>query len=326
MKFLVVGLGSMGKRRVRCLQALGYKDIIGFDPREDRRQEARSLYGIEVVSEFTNAIVAESDAMIVSTPPDRHTEYACRAVDAGKPAFIEASVVLEEVLTLEKYNNDRVFLAPSCTMLFHPMLSEIIAIVKSGVYGKVANFTYHSGQYLPDWHPWEDIRDFYVSNPLTGAAREIVPFELTWIAAAFGLPIRAMGLHGQTIDMGIALDDAYGFVALFPGNVIGTVAVDVVSRFATRSLVLNFEKAQIRWNWEDAYYAVYEAEKKRTIRYGQPEFEAQQGYNKNIGEQMYINEIAAFIKGIGDHTQFPNSIGGDRHVLEILHTIETTAR
>ena len=36
MKFLVIGLGSMGKRRVRCLMSLGEKDIIGFDPRQDR--------------------------------------------------------------------------------------------------------------------------------------------------------------------------------------------------------------------------------------------------------------------------------------------------
>ena len=30
MKFLVIGLGSMGKRRIRCLKYLGYENIIGF--------------------------------------------------------------------------------------------------------------------------------------------------------------------------------------------------------------------------------------------------------------------------------------------------------
>ena len=40
MKFLIVGLGSMGKRRVRNLQRLGMTDITGFDPRADRRDEA----------------------------------------------------------------------------------------------------------------------------------------------------------------------------------------------------------------------------------------------------------------------------------------------
>jgi 3-hydroxyisobutyrate dehydrogenase-like beta-hydroxyacid dehydrogenase len=40
MKALVVGLGSMGKRRVLNLIALGVKEIHGFDLRADRRQEA----------------------------------------------------------------------------------------------------------------------------------------------------------------------------------------------------------------------------------------------------------------------------------------------
>ena len=52
-KFLVIGLGSMGKRRVRCLMALGVEseNIIGIDNREDRCVEAREKYGISIVRE-----------------------------------------------------------------------------------------------------------------------------------------------------------------------------------------------------------------------------------------------------------------------------------
>jgi len=44
MQVLVVGLGSMGKRRIRNLIKLGFKNIIGFDPRLDRRVEVKKLY------------------------------------------------------------------------------------------------------------------------------------------------------------------------------------------------------------------------------------------------------------------------------------------
>ena len=40
MRFLIVGLGSMGKRRIRNLRALGETEIAGFDPRPERRDEA----------------------------------------------------------------------------------------------------------------------------------------------------------------------------------------------------------------------------------------------------------------------------------------------
>ena len=54
---LVIGLGSMGKRRVRNLQALGIKNIIGLDKREDRREETEKNYQIKTVSSFDEAIV-----------------------------------------------------------------------------------------------------------------------------------------------------------------------------------------------------------------------------------------------------------------------------
>ena len=47
MKFLIIGLGSMGKRRARCLKTLKYKQIAGFDLRNDRRDEAEQKYGIK---------------------------------------------------------------------------------------------------------------------------------------------------------------------------------------------------------------------------------------------------------------------------------------
>ena len=47
MKFLVIGLGSMGKRRIRCLKALGFNDILGFDSREDRLKDSVEKYGLK---------------------------------------------------------------------------------------------------------------------------------------------------------------------------------------------------------------------------------------------------------------------------------------
>ena len=40
----MIGLGSMGKRRVRNLKKNGESEIFGFDNRKDRAEEARKLY------------------------------------------------------------------------------------------------------------------------------------------------------------------------------------------------------------------------------------------------------------------------------------------
>jgi hypothetical protein len=122
------------------LKSLGYEDIVGYDVRKDRREESIKKYGIEVVDDLKKLDLSSIDAIIVSTPPDRHNEYIKLAIDNKIPAFVEASVILEgleELNELAKKNN--VFIAPSCTIKFHPAIKEIKNIVQSGIYGKVTN-------------------------------------------------------------------------------------------------------------------------------------------------------------------------------------------
>lgn len=323
MTFLVIGLGSMGKRRVRCLQSLQIKKIIGFDPREDRRVEAKSKYGIEVVTSLEDVDLLGCDAIIVSTPPDKHTYYAKIAIDYNKPVFIEASVIKEEVEEIQKYNVNNTFIAPSCTLRFHPVIKDITSIIKEGKYGKITNFSYHSGQFLPDWHPWEKVNDFYVSNRPTGGGREIVPFELTWMVDTIGWPQYVKGYFEKTLDFGANIEDTYAFVMKYP-SMVGTVIVDVAARYAVRNLVVNLEKAQIQWKWDDLCFNLYEADSNRWIKYSQPEFHSESGYNKNIGEKMYIDEIQCFINAIFNKMVYPNTICDDIKVLELLNTIENS--
>ena len=80
MKFLVVGLGSMGKRRIRNLIALNQKEIIGFDTKQERCLEATEKYEITAFTDFSKCLENKPDAMIISTPPDLHMKYAKEAI------------------------------------------------------------------------------------------------------------------------------------------------------------------------------------------------------------------------------------------------------
>src|SRR5579864_3502966 len=103
LKALVVGLGSMGQRRVRNLRALAHSSIAGFDVREDRRSNARQS-GVAVFASFDDAVRSFApDVIVVSTSPEHHLTYARHAVDRRIPCFIEASVVdAEGILALHE--------------------------------------------------------------------------------------------------------------------------------------------------------------------------------------------------------------------------------
>jgi predicted dehydrogenase len=312
----------MGKRRIRCLAALGFSDIVGVDFREDRRRDAEAAASIRTAERMDASLLAGTDAVIISTPPDHHIEYLRAAIEAGKPAFVEASVIdngLAEVDSVARQKG--IVVAPSCTLRFHPAVQQIESLVTSGALGKVVNFSYHSGQYLPDWHPWERVADYYVSNPATGGAREIVPFELTWLTHVFGWPSRVRGERAATMDVGAPIDDTYALILGY-AEMIGVMIVDVVARAAVRRLLVNLERGQIAWDWAENAVRVYEAESQRWAAHALPEPKAAAGYNKNIAEQMYIDEVAAFVDAITGRRSFPNTLSDDIKVLKLLYQAE----
>ena len=210
MKALIIGLGSMGKRRIRNLHALGYEDVKAYDPREDRVQEAQGKYGITPIFNLEGVLNNSVDIVIVSTPPDHHLEYALMAVEAGKHVFIEASAIddgLDKLLQLQ--SKSPIVIAPSSTMRFHPAVKTIKAIVDTKEIGTVLAFSHHFGQYLPKWHPYEDYRTFYVSDPIVGATIELVAFELVWLTWICGIPSKVAAMKGKFGTLDNTIDDLY---------------------------------------------------------------------------------------------------------------------
>lgn len=322
MKILIVGLGSMGKRRIRNLQTLGERKIIGFDLREDRRTEAEKKYKIKTIESLKNLDLKNIGALVISTPPDRHNEYIKLAIDYKKPAFVEASVILKGLAELNKFaKNKKVLIAPSCTLRFHPAIKKIKEIVKNRKYGRVTNFSYHSGQYLPDWHPWEKLKDFYAGKREIGGAREMVPFELTWIVDILGFPKKTLGFYGETMDIKANVNDTY-VISMNFGRAFGSLTIDVTARRAVRNLILNMEKGQILWLWEENFIKLYDASKKKWKKHYFQKGKAAKGYNKNIIEDMYVEEIKTFLGVVKGKDKFPNSLDEDIRVLKLLKKIE----
>lgn len=325
MKVLIIGLGSMGKRRVRCLLALGYSaaDIAGFDLREDRRSEAASLYGIRTFAAFEDAVSAHApDALVISVPPQHHHIYMKESVRLKLPFFVEASVVdygMDALIT--ECRKAGILAAPSSTLYFHPAVRIIRDCLPR--LGKLSLVSYHSGQYLPDWHSYEHVRDYYVSNRSTSGGREIVPFELTWLVDVFGFPRRIAALYGQTIQMegAEATDDTYTALLDY-GYFYMNLTVDVVSRVAVRRLLINGDAGQLRWDWDSNVVELFDAATGRWEKISYEMAPAQKGYAANIGENMYIDELAAFLEAAKTGKPFVNTLEKDHAVLKMLYSME----
>lgn len=329
MKFLVVGLGSMGKRRVRNLQALGYTEIAGFDARADRRLEAQHKYGIAVFESFESALaVHKPNALVISTSPESHMTYAFAGHAANLPCFIEASVVdRARILELaEASEASGVVMAPSCTMRYFPGPKLVKQLLVEGLIGRPVNFNYHTGQYLPDWHPWEHIDDFYVSRRETGGAREIVPFELTWLDDIFGDSVPVACIKSKLTDISADIDDLYHCLFRYPGSVLASVTVEVVSRpNATRELRILGTEGELVLSGHDncVRYATVTNPAWKRVDLGKGSVES--GYINP--EEPYIAELEDFISAAakGEQSLFPNTLREDARVLASLEQLEQLA-
>ena len=315
----------MGKRRIRNLQYLKAGEIIGFDLREDRRREAAEKYGIKTFRDFDAAMRENPDALVISTPPDLHVKYAMLAAKNNKHFFMEASVVdvgMNELIALCR--GKKIVVAPSCTMRFHPSIKKIKELVDANVIGKVLAFTYHSGQYLPDWHPWEDYRKFYVARRETGAAREIVPFELVWLTWVFGGLDAISCFKGKLTKLDVDIDDTYQIIMKFKKGILGHVLVDVIARVPYRTCRLLGEEGVIEWEWGDCI-KVYTTKDKKWREYHVEKGTAVEGYSEKIKEEHYIEEIDHFIGAIKGKKKYPYTLEEDKEILSLLYAAEKSS-
>ena len=251
MKVAVVGLGSMGKRRIRLIQKLIEENklqgwsIVGVDLDESRREEAQSEFGILVLDDLNQALDA-CDAVIVSTSPLSHASIVNSALEAGKHVFTEINLVpngYEDAIALADRFDKTLFL--SSTFLYRDEISYIANRVSES---KPGMYRYHVGQYLPDWHPWEDYRSFFVANKETNACREILAIELPWLQRVFGRITNISSIHAKMSALDLPYDDFYSLTIEHENGTIGSVQVDVVCRKAVRNFEFSSEDAYLVWD------------------------------------------------------------------------------
>lgn len=329
MRVLVVGLGSMGKRRVRTLRALGVREVVGTDLRADRAREAAERYGIRVVPSFDEGMATNPHAVVISTPPNQHLEYAREAAKAKVHVFTECNWVedLSELEALDELCSQHGLVgAPSCTQRFQGSIRRMKELVEDGVIGPVLHVEYHSGQWAPDWHPWEKVTDFYLGKKGMGGGREQVSFELGWIRWICGAVVGVTALTRKLTTLPIDIFDLYQINLDFQSGAVGSVIVDMIQRYPNRICNLMTEEGQIEWDYIAGVVRLYQASSKHWIDYKEQPGES--GYLSEGGpedEPLYLEEMQAFLQAVEGGPRFPYSFMDEREILAIVHAAERSS-
>ncbi len=323
LTFLQIGLGSMGKRRIRNLHAAGEKNIIGFDFSPERRREAEETYHIKTVGDLGGLSPKEFDAVLISTPPDKHGDYIRFAIKHRKHFYTEVGT------TNDGYSNifsakKGLIMAPSSTFLHFLPVQMMKRLVGQGKIGKLLLFEYHVGQYLPTFHPWEDYRKIYISKKETGSCRTLFLFECVWLNSLVGSTIDDIsGMIGKVSDLEMTADDFLSANIRYKNDVQGTILIELLSRKPGRSLRLIGSSGVIEWDWLASVIRLYDESGKAKI-ISVPKGNPAKGYL--AAEEMYNAEIKAFIDAIRGKAAYPFTFKEDLANMNMLQRLEKGRR
>ncbi len=314
MKVLVVGLGSMGKRRIRLLKKIKPDFlIIGVDSNEERAELARKEYGIEICTDLSLALERyQPEYAVISTAPLSHAAIIRQCLSAGVHVFTEINLVnnqYTENMRLAEEQGKVLFL--SSTFLYRDDVRYVIK--KVGNHAGRVNYNYHVGQYLPDWHPWENFKNFFVGKKETNGCREIFAIDLPWIIEAFGDIEHVDVLSGKNTNLNIDYCDNYLLLIQHKTGHKGMVAVDIMSRKAVRKLEVFGEQLYITWDGTPKGLEEYDWEKKEDVSIDlYDEVDTLEGYSSFVIENAYESELRAFFdeveKGVKPEYSFARDI------------------
>lgn len=325
-KALIVGLGSMGKRRAGLLRELGVPTV-GVDSNPERAEGAKGLVG-GVYASIKEALLKESPTVaFVCTSPLSHGAIAKELLTAGVSVFTELNLINENYEELRALANERgVTVFPSSTWLYRREMQYMTERLHEKKDGKFA-YTYHIGQYLPDWHPWESYKNYFIGDKRTNGCREILALELPWLVRAFGKIVDVHAVARRLTDLEIEYPDTFLVQITHENGSVGALLVDITSPVPIRSFEAIGDHLHLFWGGKpDALFAFNPETKEKEAIALYESVTRKDGYASFIIENAYMDEVRAFLDEVRGEREAIYSLEEDAEILSWIDKIEGFAK
>ncbi len=258
MRVLFCGLGGIGQRHLRNLRSLVPEDqlevhayrVLGRSEklRDDLSIEAdRSMitdYQIVVHTDMEAALAMQPDVVFICNPSSLHTRIALQAAHAGAHLFIEKPVSdtqegMDELLAVVK--SKQLVCYVGYNFRFHPALMRIKALLEQGHFGRLLAVRAEIGEYLPNWHSYEDYRSMYAARADLGGGVILSQIhEMDLIYWYFGLPASIYCLGGKLSGLEIDVEDTATSLMQYRGQ-LGAFPIALHQDYLQRPPVRTFK-------------------------------------------------------------------------------------
>jgi predicted dehydrogenase len=291
MKFLIAGLGSIGRRHLRNLIALGETNIVLLRTHRATLPD-EDLAGYPVEMDLAEALRKhQPEAVVVANPTALHLEVAIPAAKAGSAILLEKPISnslagLDQLQAAVEKSGSRVLVA--FQFRFHPSLLCARKLISDGTIGKIISAHVHFGEYLPTWHPWEDYRTGYAARADLGGG--VVPTQchsLDYLPWLVGPAQAAWGMEAKLSDLEVDVDDTAEIGVRFKGGALGSLHLDYNQQPPSHHFHVIGTAGTLTCDFADGTVRTYQAEEKQWRSHPLPA-----GWERNV---MFMDEMRHFI-------------------------------
>jgi predicted dehydrogenase len=320
MKFLIAGLGSIGRRHLKNLIALGQNDIILLRAQKSTMGDD-DLKAFPMETDIQKALAHEPRAVIVSNPTALHMNVAIPAAEAGCALFIEKPLTHnpDDLQPLERILIERKNIVLSGFQYrFNPGLRKVNQLLVDCEIGKPLFFTCHWGEYLPDWHPWEDYRNSYAARKKMGGGVVLTlchPFDyMLWL---FGEVTSLFAVTDKVSSLELDVEDSANAILNFKSNITGHLHLDYFRRPVRHDLEITCTDGVIYWDHANSSVKVTRADR------SEDQFPAPIGFERN---QMFLDEMRHFINLVDGKEQNVCDFQDGKKALELAWGVLCSGR
>jgi predicted dehydrogenase len=252
MKFLIVGMGSIGRRHMRNLINLGETDIILLRTHHSTLPDD-DLTSYPTETSLEKALSHRPDAVIVSNPTSLHIDIAIPAALAGCHLLLEKPIShsmdrVEELHQSVEIGGGKVLVGYQYR--FHPGLQKVKEILVDGTIGRPLSVRAHWGEYLPSWHPWEDYHLSYSARAdLGGGVILTLSHPLDYLRWLFGDVSEVWAFSGTLGDLDLKIEDTAEIGLRFSNGVLGSVHLDYNQQPPNHYLKLIGTEGSLIWEY-----------------------------------------------------------------------------
>ncbi len=254
MKVLVIGLGSIGARHFKNLQALGVKKLAGYDPNHAKL----AALGAAGISSLSSRALKEFDVAVIANPTAEHVKTAQLCARAGLHLFIEKPLShtlagTKKLSLLCKKKGLVNFVA--CNYRFHPAVQYVRKALVQGLIGRplLMEFTY--GRYLPYQRPGTNWRTTYAAKKHLGGGillDDIHDADLFLWLNNFPRVLKKHVLQAKVSMLAIDVPDVGSVHALLANKVFGVIRADYFQRVREKTIRIVGEKGTLVWDsWDN---------------------------------------------------------------------------